>query len=60
MTGSRRRKEVTAVSRPDHYIGVDFAPPKAASRLRRPLVSLLLVLVALGALTVAVTQLLLR
>jgi len=51
---------VTAVSRPDHYIGVDFAPPKAANRLRRPLVSLLLVLMALGAMTVAVTQLLLR
>ncbi|HKV31350.1 MAG TPA: hypothetical protein VJT14_10080 [Candidatus Dormibacteraeota bacterium] len=44
----------------DHYIGVDFAPARPPNRVRRPLVALVLVLVALGATTVAVTQLLLR
>jgi hypothetical protein len=48
------------VSRPDHYIGVDFAPARPPNRVRRPLLALVLVLVALGATTVAVTQLLLR
>jgi hypothetical protein len=48
------------VSRPDHYIGVDFAPARPPNRVRRPLVALVLVLLALGSITVAVTQLLLR
>jgi len=48
------------VSRPDHYIGVDFAPARPPNRVRRPLLALVLVVVALGATTVAVTQLLLR
>ncbi|MDQ6713517.1 MAG: hypothetical protein M3Z28_10080 [Candidatus Dormibacteraeota bacterium] len=48
------------MSRPDRRIGVDFAPPKPSKRVRRPLVALVLVLLALGALTVAVTQLILR
>jgi len=48
------------VSRPDHaQVGVDFAPPRRPSRVR-PLVALALVALALGAMTVAVTQLLLR
>src|SRR6202165_1779006 len=59
-TASRRRREVTSVSRPDHYIGVDFAPALPPNRVRRPLVALVLVLLALGSITVAVTQLLLR
>ena len=48
------------MSRPDHYIGVDFAPARPPNRVRRPLLALVLVVVALGATTVAVTQLLLR
>jgi hypothetical protein len=49
------------VSRPDHaQVGVDFAPPRRPNRVRRPLLALALVAVALGAMTVAVTQLLLR
>jgi hypothetical protein len=48
------------VSRPDRYIGVDFAPPRPPNRVRRPLLAVVLVLLALGAMTVAVTQLLLR
>jgi hypothetical protein len=49
------------VSRPDHaQIGVDFAPPRPSNRVRRPLLALVLVVAALGAVTVAVTQLLLR
>jgi hypothetical protein len=48
------------VSRPDHaQVGVDFAPPRRPSR-RRPLLALMLVALALGAMTVAVTQLLLH
>jgi hypothetical protein len=49
------------VSRPDHAeIGVDFAPPTPPNRVRRPLLALVLVVLALGGMTVVVTQLLLR
>jgi hypothetical protein len=49
------------VSRPDHaQVGVDFAPPRRPNRVRQPLLALALVALALGAVTVAVTQLLLR
>lgn len=49
------------MSRPDHAdIGVDFAPPQPPNRVRRPLVALMLVVLALGGMTVAVTQLLLH
>jgi len=50
------------VSRPDHaaHVGVDFAPPGRPNGARRPLLALMLVVLALGAMTVAVTQLLLR
>lgn len=49
------------MSRPDHaQVGVDFAPPRRPSRVRGPLVTLALVALALGGVTVAVTQLLLR
>ena len=49
------------MSRPDRaQIGVDFAPPRRPDRIRRPLLALMLVLVALGGISVAVTQLLLR
>jgi hypothetical protein len=49
------------VSRPDHaQVAVDFAPPRRPSRVRRPLLALALVALALGAMTVAVTQLVLR
>jgi hypothetical protein len=49
------------VSRPDHaQVGVDFAPPRRPNRVRRPLLGLALVALALGAMTVAVTQLLLH
>ena len=49
------------MSRPDHVqVGVDFAPPRRPNRVPRPLLALALVAVALGAMTVAVTQLLLR
>ncbi|HXL17584.1 MAG TPA: hypothetical protein VN961_08705 [Streptosporangiaceae bacterium] len=49
------------MSRPDHaQVGVDFAPPRRPNRVRRQLLALALVAVALGAMTVAVTQLLLR
>jgi len=49
------------VSRPDRaLVGVDFAPPRQQDRARRPLLAVLLVVLALGAMSVAVTQLLLR
>jgi hypothetical protein len=49
------------VSRPDRaQVGVDFAPPRRPNRVRQPLLALALVALALGAMTVAVTQLLLR
>jgi hypothetical protein len=49
------------VSRPDHApVGVDFAPPRRPNRIRQPLLALALVALALGAMTVAVTQLLLH
>ena len=49
------------MSRPDHaQVGVDFAPPGRPNRVRRPLLALMLVALALGAMSVAVTQLLLR
>gem|GEM_PF-5787830 len=49
------------MSRPDHaHVGVDFAPPGQPNRTRRPLLALVLVVLALGAMTVAVTQLLLH
>jgi hypothetical protein len=49
------------VSRPDYaQVGVDFAPPRRANRVRRPLVALMLMVLALGGISVAVTQLLLR
>jgi hypothetical protein len=49
------------VSRPDHaQVGVDFAPPRRPNRARQPLLALVLVTLALGAMTVAVTQLLLH
>ncbi len=49
------------MSQPDHaQIGVDFAPPGRRNGTRRPLMALALVAFALGAMTVAVTQLLLR
>jgi len=49
------------VSRPERAndVAVDFSPPRRSARTR-PLVGLLLVLLALGAVTVAVTQLLLH
>lgn len=49
------------MSRPDHaQVGVDFSPPRRPNRVRGPLVALALVALALGAMTVAVTQLVLR
>ena len=49
------------MSRPDHaQIGVDFAPPRRPDGVRRPLMALALVALALGGMTIAVTQLLLR
>ena len=49
------------MSRPDHaQVGVDFAPPQRPNRVRQPLLALVLVALALGAMTVAVMQLLLR
>ncbi len=49
------------MSRPDHaHVGVDFAPPRRPNPARRPLLVLTLVALALGAMSVAVTQLLLR
>ena len=49
------------MSRPEHaQVGVDFAPPRRPNRVRQPLLALALVALALGAMTVAVTQLLLR
>ncbi|HXN04901.1 MAG TPA: hypothetical protein VN895_08730 [Candidatus Acidoferrum sp.] len=49
------------MSRPDHaQVGVDFAPPRRPNRVRQPLLALALVALALGAMTVAVTQLLLH
>ena len=49
------------MSRPDHaQVGVDFAPPRRPNRIRQPLLALALVALAAGAMTVAVTQLLLR
>jgi len=49
------------VSRPDHVqVGVDFARPRRPNRARQPLLALALVALALGAMTVAVTQLLLH
>lgn len=49
------------MSLPDHaQVGVDFAPPRQPNRIRQPLLALALVALALGAMTVAVTQLLLH
>jgi len=49
------------VSRPDYAeVGVDFAPPRRPNRFRQPLLALALVALAVGAMTVAVTQLVLR
>ncbi|HXO49936.1 MAG TPA: hypothetical protein VN888_02675 [Mycobacterium sp.] len=49
------------MSRPDRaQVGVDFAPPRRPNRARQPLLALALVALALGAMTVAVTQLLLH
>ncbi len=49
------------MSRPERaQVGVDFAPPRRPNRMGRPLLALALVALALGAMTVAVTQLLLR
>ena len=49
------------MSRPEHaQVGVDFAPPRRPNRVRQPLLALALVALALGAMTVAVTQLLLH
>jgi hypothetical protein len=49
------------VSRPDYaQVGVDFAPPRRTNRVRQPLLALALAALAVGAMTVAVTQLLLR
>jgi hypothetical protein len=49
------------VSRPERApdVAVDFAPPPGRNRTR-PLLALTLVVLALSAMTVAVTQLLLR
>jgi hypothetical protein len=49
------------VSRPDRGpdVAVDFAPPRTRSHVR-PLAALVLVVLAAGAVAVAVTQLLLR
>ena len=49
------------MSRPDRApdVGVDFAPPRASNRTR-PLVALVVAVLLIGALTVAVTQLLLH
>jgi hypothetical protein len=51
------------VSRPDHappIVAVDFAPPRLPTGPPRPLLALLAVVLMLGALTIGVTQLLLR
>jgi hypothetical protein len=50
------------VSRPDHAprVAIDFAPPRRSRGAARPLVALVVVLILLGALSVAVTQLLLH
>lgn len=49
------------MSRPDHaQVGVDFAPPRRPNRVRQPLLALALVALAVGGMTVAVMQLLLR
>jgi len=49
------------VSRPDRAfdVAVDFSAPRRAGRTR-PLVGLVIIMLALGAVTVAVTQLLLH
>ena len=49
------------MSRPDRTpeVGVDFAPPQTSSRTR-PLVTLAVAVLLIGAVAVAVTQLLLR
>jgi hypothetical protein len=49
------------VSRPDRRpdVAVDFAPSRPRNHVR-PLVALVVVVLAIGAVTVAVTQLLLR
>jgi len=49
------------VSRPDHApeVAVDFAPPPRPNRTR-PLIALVVVVLIVGAMTVAATQLLLR
>ena len=49
------------MSRPDrgHDVAVDFAPPRKPNNVR-PLAALVVVVLIAGAVTVAVTQLLLR
>ena len=49
------------MSRPDRRpdVAVDFAPPRQPNHIR-PLAALVVVVLAVGAVTVAVTQLLLR
>ena len=49
------------MSRPERAndVAVDFSPPRRAGRTR-PLVGLVIIMLALGAVTVAVTQLLLH
>jgi hypothetical protein len=49
------------VSRPDRGpdVAVDFSPPRRRNRIR-PLAALVVVVLIIGAVTVAVTQLLLR
>ena len=49
------------MSRPDRaaWVAVDFAPPRRPSRAR-PIMALVVAIVAIGAAALAVTQLLLR
>jgi hypothetical protein len=51
---------VTVVSRPDRFVAVDFAPPKAAGRFDVRIAALLIAVLLAGVLVVGVTQLLLR
>jgi hypothetical protein len=50
------------VSQPDPAptVGIDFAPPRRRTGTARPLLALVVVVLMLGALSVGVTQLLLR
>jgi len=51
---------VTVVSRPDRFVAVDFAPPRAAGRFDARIVAVVTAVLLIGVLVVGVTQLLLR